>query len=216
MKRRRGKSFHSPGLLHRLYRMVRGSETMLVRPAEPFPLVTLTCLKGDRDGALEVKAALEETWLTLPTELKERYLPVLQRMPPMIVIDVRRRNSCTCLGHFHPRGTESRLARHLRDLSGVEVGELDLAAEAIRDWQPAPLAGMAASAAAGPEAAEELQLFRYRLALLDVLLHELHHLAAPDAREIEVRGQSGKFYEEALDAFMRQRFGSSYGLRGSV
>lgn len=186
---------------------------MLVRPAEPFPLVTLSCLKGDVELAREVKASLEETWLTLPAGLKEQYTPVLRRMPPMVVIEVRRRNTCTCLGHFHPRGTESRLAKHLRELSGVEVGELDLAAEAIREWQPAPLAAMAASAAAGPDAAEELQLFRYRLALLDVLLHELHHLAAPDAREAEVRGQSGQFYEQALDAFMRQRFGSSYGLR---
>ncbi len=214
--RRRGRHLHYPGLLHQLYKLIRGSETMLVRPAEPFPLVTISCLQADMEWAREVKAALEETWLTLPAELRAHYEAVLRRMPPMIVIEVRRRNACTCLGHCHPRGTESRLARHLRDLSGVQVGELDLAAEAIREWQPAPLAGMAASAAAGPDAAEEFQLFRFRLALLDVLLHELHHLAAPDAREVEVRGQSGKFYEEGLDAFMRQRFGSSYGLRGSV
>jgi hypothetical protein len=214
--RRRSSAVHSPGLLYRFFRTLRGSETTLVRPAEPFPLVTIACLKDDQEGALELKAALEETWLTLPAELKEQYLPVLRRMPPMIVVEVRRRNPCTCLGHCHPAGTESRLARHIRDLSGVQVGELDLATEAIREWQPAPLAGLAASAAAGPEAEEELQLFRYRLALLDVLLHELHHLAAPDAREAEVRGQSGQFYEQALDAFMRQRFGSSYGLRGSA
>lgn len=214
--RRRPHRVHSPGLLYRLYRILRGSETMLVRPAEPFPLVTIACLKQDEECAQDLKAALEETWLTLPAELKEQYLPVLRRMPPMMVVEVRRRNPCTCLGHFHPRGTESRLARQLRGISGVEVGELDLAAESIREWQPAPLAGLAASAAAGAEAEEELQLFRYRLALLDVLLHELHHLAAPDAREAEVRGQSGQFYEQALDAFMRQRFGSSYGLRGSA
>lgn len=214
--RRRSASVHSPGLLHRLWRLLRGSEQLLVRPAEELPLVTIACLREEHQGALELKAALEETWPTIPLETRNRYAEVLGRMPPMIVVELRRRNLCGCLGHFHRRGTESRVARRLRVLSGVEVGELDLAYEAIREWQPAPLAHTAITEAVGPDAAEDLDFFRFRLALLDVFLHELHHLADPEAGEKEIRSHSGSFYEAALGAFVKNRYGVEYGLRGNA
>ena len=204
---------HSPGLLYRLWRALRGREQLLVRPAEELPLVTIACARGERGGAAELRAALEETWRTLPEGVRQQYAEVLGRMPPMMVVELRRRNPCTCLGHHHPRGTESRLARRLRSLSGVEVGELDLAWEAIQEWQPAPLAHTAAAEVAGPEAAEELAQFRFRLALLDVFLHELHHLAEPETEEAEIRRQSGQFYDAALGSFVRQHYGVEYGLR---
>lgn len=204
---------HSPGVLYGLWRSLRGGEQVLARPAEELPLVTIACARGEREGALELKAALEETWRTIPEAVRRHYAPVLRLMPPMMVVLLRRRNPCGCLGHHHRRGTESRLARRLRSLSGVEVGELDLAYEAIREWQPAPLAHTAAAEVAGPGAAEELALFRFRLALLDVFLHELHHLAAPQADEAEIRRHSAQFYEAALAAFTRQHYGLEYGLR---
>ncbi len=187
-----------------------------MRPAAELPLVTIAFLRVEQEGALELKAAIEETWRTIPIEVREHYRDVLTRIPPMVVVDLRRRNVCGCLGHHHPRGTESGLARRLRSLSGVQVGELDLAWEAIRDWQPAPLAQTAAREIAGPEAEEELALFRYRVALLDVFLHELHHMASPDTGEGEVRNHSGQFYERALSAFVRGHYGVEYGLKGST
>ena len=202
---------HTPGLLDRLRRRL-GSEQLLLRPAEELPLVTIAFPRGEKHGALELKAALEETWRTIPVEVRQHYQDVLREMPPMVVVDLRRRNLCGCLGHFHRPGTESALARRLRSLSGIEVGELDLAWEAIRDWQPAPLAQTAASELAGPGAEEELTLFRFRVALLDVFLHELHHMASPDTAEGEIRGHSGLFYERALSAFVRQHYGVEYGL----
>src|ERR1035438_3601538 len=97
-----------PGLLRLLWETLRGREQILVRPAPELPLVTIAFPRGERDGAMELKAALAETWLTIPAELRARYAPVLGKMPPMVVVDLRSRNTCRCLGHFHPPGTESR------------------------------------------------------------------------------------------------------------
>src|SRR6266404_3037104 len=217
MRRRRHRlsHVHAPGLLRFIWEMIRGSEQILVRPAPELPLVTITFPRGERAGALELKSALEETWLTIPSLLRARYAPVLGKMPPMVVVDLRSRNTCRCLGHFHPAGAESRVTRRLRALSGVDACEMDLAFAAIRDWQPAPLAYTAAREAAGPERAAEFELFRLRLALLDVFLHELHHRAAPEADEAEVRGHSGDFYAAALDTFVQDHFGVAYGLSSS-
>jgi hypothetical protein len=195
-----------------LWRLVRGAEQILVRPARELPLVTIAFARGQREGALELQAALAETWITIPPRLRAHYAKVLTHMPPMVVVEMRMRNPCGCLGHFHPPGTESRLTRRLRGLSGVDACEMDLAFAAIRDWQPSPLAHTAVRAAAGAEGAVEFELFRLRLALLDVFLHELHHRAAPEADEKEVRGQSGDFYTAALDAFAQSHYGVEFGL----
>ena len=200
------------GLLRLFWETLRGREHILVRPAPELPLVTIAFPRGERTGAMELKAALEETWLTIPADLRARYAPVLEKMPPMVVVDLRSRNTCRCLGHFHPTGTESRLTRRLRALSGVDACEMDLAFTAIKEWQPSPLAYNAASHAAGLERGPEFELFRLRLALLDVFLHELHHRASPEAEEREVRGHSGDFYSAALDAFVQDHFGVGYGL----
>ena len=200
------------GLLTWLWKLWRGTAEILVRPASGLPPVMIAYPRGEQEGALELKAALSETWLTIPVELRARYTSVLERMPAMVVVEMRRRNPCGCLGHFHPAGTESELTWRLRKSSGVDACEIDLAFEAIRAWQPAPLAYTAASEAAGADGMAEFDLFRLRLALLDVFLHELHHRAAPDAQEEEVRGHSGNFYRAALDVFTKDHFGVEYGL----
>ena len=53
------------------------------------------------------------------------YSEVLAQTPSFVVVELRRKNVCTCLGHHHPRGTESRLTHRLHGLSGVRTGELD-------------------------------------------------------------------------------------------
>src|SRR5258708_5845888 len=184
MHRRRHR--HHPvqptGLLTWLWRLARGTEQILVRPAGgELPLVTIAFPRGDRTGASELEAALSATWLTIPTELRALYTTVLTSMPPMVVVEMRRRNACGCLGHFHPRGTESVLTTQMRIESSVDACEMDLAYEAIQAWRPAPLAHTAVREAAGEHGAAEFDLFRFRLALLDVFLHELHHRASPDA-----------------------------------
>ncbi len=214
-KRHKYKMRHQPkpaGVLKTLWKLWRGTDELVVQPPEEFPRVTITYPRGEREGALELRAALAETWLTIPIELRNKYRGVLKVLPPMVVVEMRQRNPCGCLGHFHPPGTESGLTHRIRTSSGVDACEMDLAFEAIRDWQPAPIAYNAASELAGMEGKDELELFLLRLALLDVFLHELHHRASPDADEAEVRGHSGTFYRAALDVFMKEHFGVDYGI----
>ena len=191
---------HTPGILVRTYRWLRGSEQLLVRPAAELPLVLIAYGKADREGVDRLQTALEETWLTLPESFRRRYASILQSAPPLIVVLLRRRNICSCLGHHHPPGTESRLTGRLRDLSGVRTGELDLAYEAIRDWEPLPLSHLALP----PEA------------LLTIFLHEIHHLVSPQEPESVVRGHSQKFYEDTLTHFVATHYGVEYGLRHSA
>jgi hypothetical protein len=205
-----GQGFKHPrGLLWMLYHWLRGTEQILVRPAADLPLVLISYAKSDREGMERLKALLEETWLTLPDSFRNRYTEILRKTPPFVVVVLRRRNLCACLGHHHPPGTESRLTRRLRGLSGVATGELDLAFEAIREWEPQPLSHLALP----PEAAtEEFRSFRWQLALLAVFLHELHHLVSPQEPEVAVRNQSQKFYADALSHFVAEQFGVEYGL----
>jgi hypothetical protein len=197
-------------LLRTFYLWMRGTEQILVRPAAELPLVLIVYAKGDREGMERFKESLEGTWLTLPGSFRSRYAEVLTRTPPFVVVLLRRRNLCTCLGHHHPPGTESRITRRLRGLSGIPTGELDLAFEAIRQWEPQPLSYPALSTA---EQTEDFQSFRWQLALLTVFLHELHHLVSPEEPEFAVRAQSQKFYEDTLAHYVAERFGVAYGLR---
>jgi hypothetical protein len=198
-------------LLWQILRWLRGTEQILVRPSPELPLVLITYARGDWDGMEHLKESLEETWLTLPAAFRERYQSILQQSPPFVVVVLRRRNVCDCLGHHHPAGTDSRLTRRLRGLSGVGTGEIDLAFEAIRDWEPQPLSHLALP----PEAAtEELRSFQWHLALLAVFLHELHHLVSPQEPEVSVRKKSQEFYDDVLSHFVTERFGVEYGLRG--
>ncbi len=201
---------HSPGLLWRFYQWLRGTEQMLVRPAADLPLVLISYGKGDSEGMERLREALKETWLTVPENFRQRYQAILDHIPPLVVVELRRRNICACLGHHHPPGTESRLTRKLRDLSGVRTGEVDLAFESIREWQPLPLSHLALPSAADTE---EVASFRLQLALLSVFLHELHHLVLPEEPEHAVRQQSQQFYADVLSHFVLAHFGVDYGLQ---
>lgn len=199
-------------MLWHLYRWLRGSEQILVRPAADLPLVLISYARGDREGMGRFRQCVEETWLTLPERYRSRYREVLEQTPPFVVVLLRRKNICACLGHHHPPGTESRLTRRLRGMSGVRTGELDLAYEAIREWEPQPLSHLALPI--DPDHAE-LRDFQWHLAMLTVFLHELHHLVAPQESEFAVRSRSQKFYDDLLAHFIAERFGVEYGLRAS-
>ncbi|MBI4460675.1 MAG: hypothetical protein HY648_11530 [Acidobacteria bacterium] len=208
-KSARRSTFHSPGLLRELYQWLRGGEQVLVRPVAELPLVLISYPKGDGLGAAHLRESLEATWLTLPQLFRQRYGAILNDAPPLVVVLLRRRNICSCLGHHHPPGTESWLTRRLRNLSGVRTGELDLAYEAIRHWEPLPLSHLALP----PEAdTEELSSFQWQLALLAVFLHEMHHLVCPQEQEHDVRGHSQRFYTDALAHFVSERYGVQFGL----
>jgi len=201
---------HSPGLLTRLYRWLRGGEQVLIRPASDLPLVLISYAMGDADGVGPFREALEAVWPSAPEPFRKRYAGILEGAPPLVIVLLRRRNICHCLGHHHPPASESRMTRKLRDLSGVRTGEIDLAFDAIREWEPLPLSHLALP----PEAAtREMSALQWQLALLAVFLHEVHHLVNPEELESAVRRRSQQFYADALSHFIFERFGVEFGLQ---
>jgi hypothetical protein len=192
----------------RLMERVRGREQRLVRGGVPGPLLLLSFPRAEA-AALEVEAAYAHLLPSLPPEIRSRYEHVLRRMPAVVVVLLRPRNPCGCLGHHHVKGAESRLTRRLRADLGDSVGEVDLAWEAIREWQPLPLSAMAAEASG-----EQLEHLHFGAALLAVLLHEMEHLAFPDKAEREVRTTSNEFYSVVMEELVRQGGGPSYGMSG--
>ena len=209
MKRRGVGRLHSPGFLRRFLERLRGREQALRRGPGHWPLLLLSYPPKGRAIAGEVGDAWLHTLPALRSPLAASYRDMLPGLPPLVVVMLRHRNVCTCLGHHHPKGTESRLTRRLAADVGGEVGEIDLAWEAIRQWQPNPLSALAA-AVAEPSFAR----LQFRTALLTVLLHELEHLAHPEHREAVVRGTSDGFYQEVLDELLGEEGGSArYGMQ---
>jgi hypothetical protein len=128
----------------------------------------------------------------------------------MVAVRFQERNPGGVLGHACPRGLESPETKRLAAETGSPVGEIDLAWKLIRQWQPRPLAALAA----GSQATTQGDL-QYRVALLTVLFHELEHLAFPDRSEQQVRSRSDAFYQAALEAGIREA-GGAYGFRQGV
>lgn len=198
---------HPPGLLQRLMEAIRGREQLLVRPGQGFPLLLITYPRGKQWVAELLETAYAHTLPALPAELTAPYAQRFQSLPALVVVLLRPKNPCGCLGHFHPPGTESRLSRRLSGDLGHPVAEIDLAYESIRAWEPMPLSSLAAS-----HMGEALARMRFEAAILAVLLHELHHLAAPDEPEREIRPLSNHFYTGVVQEFVKRESGREYGM----
>lgn len=198
---------HSPGLLRQLLERVRGREQMLIRGFPEQPLLLVSYPRDGRMAAELLRGAWLHTLPLLASAAAQAYRGMLAGLPGMIVVILRRRNVCTCLGHHHPPGAETRLARRLSSDVGIAVGEIDLAWEAIREWQPQPLSALAAHVEGDGYGA-----LRFRISLLTVLLHELEHIAYPDRNERAVRHSSDEFYSESLNELLRAEGVGQYGL----
>jgi len=207
MRKRTEGRVHSPGLVRRMLEYVRGREQLLVRGMDEWPLLLLSYPTGSREVAEDLRDAWLHTLPALHTPLVGPYRAMLPQLPSVVVILLRRRNVCTCLGHHHPAGTESRLTRRIAADTGGRVGEIDLAWEAIREWQPSPLASLAA-AVAEPGFGQ----LQSRTALLTILLHELEHLSYPDRAERTVRMSSDEFYSAMLSELLCEEGFSRYGI----
>jgi len=206
---RRHVSIHPRGILRQLVERIRGWEQTLVRAGEDLPLVVISYPRGRRVYAEALEAALCQTYPRLSAATRQEYAAELPRLPSLLVALLRGRNACTCLGHYHRPGSEGRLARRLGADTGLRVGEIDLAIDAIRRWEPFPLAALAARPA--PADRQELEDFRFHAALLAVFFHELEHLAFPERAEGLVRRRSTDFYAASLREFSQQ-LGLSYGI----
>lgn len=180
---------------------------MMVRGAETLPLLLLSFPKGGQTAAREVAAAYAHTLAGLKPEILAPYLTVFRSLPVMVVVLLRPNNLCGCLGHHHPRGTESRFTRRLAADLGHPIAEIDLAYEGIRKWQPEPLSSLAAG-----ELGSRLRELHFQAAVLAVLLHEMEHLAFPQKSEQEIRLRSNELYATVMRELVAEESGAAYGM----
>ena len=172
--RRRWNRPGSSGLLAGFAERIVGKGEALIAAGDSLPLVVASYPRGRSWFAASLGDVLRFTFPSLPAALRSAYADVLAKLPPVVVADLRRRNVCTCLGHHHPQSAHSLLARRIAADTGGGIGEIDLAVEAIRAWNPLPLAGLAA--ACNEDVARLSEDVRFRAALLSVFLHELEHV----------------------------------------
>jgi len=193
--------------MRRLIERFRGREQLLVRGPAGLPLLLVIYPRGRQDVARLLEIAYTHTLPSLPERIFKPYGRALAMLPPIVVVLLRPENPCGCLGHWHPPGAESRVARRLAADLSSPVAEIDLAYEMIRRWKPQPLAALAA----GEQAAAVAEI-HFEAALLAVLVHELHHLAQPQAVEREIRGASNEFYGAIMRELVLDATGRHYGM----
>lgn len=198
---------HPRGVITAVVEKLRGREQMLVRAGEDRPLLLLSYPRGASEPAREIEAAYAHTLRRLGPATRGMYEPLLAAAPSLVVVVLRPLNPCECLGHHHPRGAESRLARRLAADLNEPIGEIDLAYEGIRRWQPEPLSSLAAG-----ELGERLPGLHFQAAVLAVLLHELEHLVFPDHSEQDIRLRSNRFYTAAMQELVAEECGGAYGM----
>ena len=194
-----------PGLLSRMVGAVCGRAQHLITAGPSLPLVLATYPRQNSWLAAELSNSLRMTFPALTEDVKRGYRDALARVPSVIVAELRLANVCSCLGHHHPEVIHSPLTRSLQADTGGTIGEIDLAVGSIRDWNPLPLAGLAA--ACNESLRDSFEEVRFHAALLAVFLHELEHLAYPERPEDEIRRRSNRFFVDSVGELLGIQFG---------
>jgi len=167
------------------------------------PLVILAHARRDAARAHEMARAIEQNWTAVPDRCRETYAGILDLAPGMVIVQLRRRNVCTCLGHRHMGVNEEPFAQPHEAFGGASVGELDLAYERVAAWQALPLSDLAFDTRfLEGSRQKEFHAEQLRLKLLSVLLHEINHLVFPQDPEASIRERSLGFYREALASYV--------------
>lgn len=204
-KRLQRRRVRMPGFFSRMVGAVCGRAQHLITAGPSLPLVLATYPRQKSWLALELSNSLRITFPALTEDVKQGYRDALARVPSVIVAELRLANVCNCLGHHHPEVIHSSLTRSLKADTGGSIGEIDLAVGSIREWNPLPLAGLAA---AGNESLRDsFEEVRFHAALLAVFLHELEHVAYPERPEDEIRQRSNRFFVDAVGELAGIQFG---------
>ncbi len=208
--RRRRKRAGSTSLLADFTERLVGKGELLITAGDALPLVVASYPRGRAWFASSLADVLRFTFPSLPVAVRATYSEILSKLPAVVVADLRRHNVCTCLGHHHPEPTHGLLSRRIAADTNGGIGEIDLAVESIRAWNPLPLAGLAAACNQDLERLSDD--VRFRAALLSVFLHELEHVAFPNRPEPEIRRRSNGFFVDAVAA----QIGCEFGLTPSA
>jgi len=172
-------------------------------PDRPRPVVVVAHRYRDPTRAEQVVRAVERDWAETPSRCREPYEEILENAPGLIVVQLRRKNVCGCLGHRHVVVKEAPFCESHDAFGDAAVGEMDIAFDRVESWLAQPIMDTALDTQfiAGSRR-EEFHDQQLRFRLLSILLHETHHMVAPQATEDVVRGRSLTFYREALGNYV--------------
>jgi hypothetical protein len=165
----------------------------------PTPLIVIAHSFRDAGRAAQLALAVEQDWFMAPAASREAYEEILFKAPGLVIVQLRRKNLCGCLGHRHVLVNEAPFGEPHEVFSGASVGEMDLAYDRIGTWAALPISDGALDARflAGSRL-EEFHAQQFRLRALSVLLHEINHLVFPREPESSVLERSLAFYRESL------------------
>jgi len=180
----------------RRYRIARFSDRAT-------PLVIVAHSFRDATNARQVALVVEQDWPGVPQTCRDAYDEILFRAPELIVVQLRRKNICGCLGHRHVAVRETPFSEPHEALGRARVGEMDIAYERVETWSALPLSDTALDVKfLEGSRLKEFRAKQFRLKLLSILLHETHHLVASNEPEESVRARSLAFYRDALAAYV--------------
>jgi hypothetical protein len=168
-------------------------------PDRPLPVVVIAHRGRSPARAEQAARAVEQDWAETPPHCRDAYEEILENAPGLIVVQLRRKNVCGCLGHRHVIVKEIPFSETHDAFGGAAVGEMDIAFDRVESWLAQPLMDTALDTQfiAGSRLKEfHEQQLRFRL--LSILLHETHHMVLPQAPEDVVRERSLTFYRDAL------------------
>jgi hypothetical protein len=171
-------------------------------PDRPLPVLVVAYRYRDPARAGQIVRAIEQDWAEAPPHCRESYQKILAQAPGLVVVQLRRGNVCGCLGHRHLLVKEALFAEPHDAFGGAAVGEMDIAFDRVEHWLALPLMDTALDTQF--VAGSRLQEFhdqRLRFRLLSILLHETHHMVAPQAPEEAVRERSLAFYRDSLASY---------------
>lgn len=187
---------------------LRGRKYQVTRfPEPPRPLLVIACSSygglGDAPAARQIVRAVEEDWTLAPAHCREAFEEILLDAPDLVVIQLRRRNLCGCLGHRHVVVKEAPFAESHEAFLGATIGEMDINYRRVETWQALPLSDTALDTRflEGSRQAE-FRAKQFRLKLLSILLHEINHLVSPQEPEDSVRQRSLAFYHDSLARYV--------------
>lgn len=167
------------------------------------PLAVVAHSYRDASAARQIALALEQDWPGCPQACREAYDEMLFRAPGLVVIQLRRKNRCGCLGHRHEYVREAPFAVGHDALGGVVAGEIDVAYRSIKPWLALPLSETALdSKFLEGSRLDEFHKKQFRLKILSVILHETHHLVAPQEPEERIRQRSLAFFHDSLASYV--------------
>jgi hypothetical protein len=175
----------------------------------PRPLVIVAHSFSDAVKARELRLAVERDWHEVPERCREAYDETLSKAPGVVIVQLRRKNICGCLGHRHMVVREAPFAEPHEAFHGAGVGEMDIAYERVATWQALPLSDTALDTKfLEGSRLEDFRTAQFRLRLLSVLLHEISHLVYPHEPEASIRERSLAFYRDALANYVENAMAS--------